>query len=86
MNISLLMSFKLGEEENVNVIVPHIEILTPVEVIYYNKPPITPLVISFSGLVPYCSNKVVSYKYSSTILEGGVEIPIQPLSHMDNII
>ena len=25
------------------------------------------------------------YKYNATILEDGVEIPIQPLSHVENI-
>ena len=51
-----------GEEAYVNVIMPHFDIPTPVEVTYYSKPPITPLVISLLGPVPYSSNKVVPYK------------------------
>ena len=44
------------------------------------------MVICLLGPVPYESYKVGPYKYNSTIIEYGVEIPIQPLSHVENIV
>ena len=41
--------------------------------------------ICLSGPVPFKSDKVVPYKYNATILEDGVEVPIQPLSDVKNI-
>ena len=72
-------------EEGVNVIVPCFGNPTPFEVEYHGKPAITPLVISLPGPVPYKLDKVIPYKYISTILEDGVEVPIQPLSDVKNI-
>ena len=62
-----------------NVIVPCFGAPTHLEVEYHSKPVFTPLVISLPGPVPYKSDKVVPYKYNATILEDGVEIPIQPM-------
>ena len=55
------------------------------EVEYHSKSTITPLVISLPGLVPYKSDKAVPYKYNATILEDGVEVPIQPMPNVGNI-
>ena len=52
---------------------------------YHSKPAVTPLVISLPGPVPYKSDKVVPYKYNATILEDGVEVPIQPMPDVGNI-
>ena len=41
--------------------------------------------ISLPGPIPYKSNKVVPYKYNATILEDGVEVPIQPMPDVGNI-
>ena len=41
--------------------------------------------ISLPGPVPYKSNKAVPYKYNATILEDGVEFPIQPMPNVGNI-
>ena len=72
-------------EEGVNVIVPCFGAPTHFEVEYHRKPAITPLVISLPGLVPYKSDKVVPYKYNATILEDGVEVPIQLMPNVGNI-
>ena len=72
-------------KEGVNVIVPCFGAPTHFEVEYHGKPAITPLVISFPCLVPYKSDKVVPYKYNVTILEDGVEVPIQPMPNVGNI-
>ena len=53
---------------------------------YHSKPTISPLVISLPGPVPYKSDKVVPYKYNATILEDGVEVPIQPMPNVGNIV
>ena len=37
------------------------------------------------GPIPYESQKVLPNKYNATILKDGVEIPIQPFSHVENI-
>ena len=72
-------------EEGVNAIVPCFGAPAHLEVEYHGKPAITPLVISFPGPIPYKSDKVVPYKYNATILEDGVEVPIQPMPDVGNI-
>ena len=72
-------------EEGVNVIVPYFGAPTHLEVEYHRKPVVTPLLISLPGPVPYELDKAVPYKYNATILEGGVEIPIQPMHNVGNI-
>ena len=71
-------------EEGVNVIVPCFGAPAHLEVEYYSKS-LTPLVISLPGPIPYKSDKVVPYKYNATILEDGVEVPIQPMPDVGNI-
>ncbi|CAI8617493.1 unnamed protein product [Vicia faba] len=66
-------------EEGVNVIVRCFGAPAHLEVEYHSKPAVTPLVISLPGPVPYKSDKVVPYKCNATILEDGVEVPIQPM-------
>ena len=39
-----------SEESGVNIIVPHFDIPTPVEIAYHNKPVIAPVVICMTGL------------------------------------
>ena len=46
-------------KEGVNIIVPCFGAPAHLEVEYYSKPVVTPLVISLSGLIPYKSDKVV---------------------------
>ena len=72
-------------EEGVNGIVPCFGAPTHFEVEYHSKSAITPLVISLLGHVLYKSDKAVPYKYNATILEDGVEIPIQPMPDVGNI-
>ena len=72
-------------EEGVNVIMPYFGAPAHFEVEYHSKPVITPLVISLPGHIAYKSDKVVSYKYNATILEDGVEVPIQPMPDVGNI-
>lgn len=36
---------------------------------------VSPLVIRLVGLVPYLSDKVVSYKYNTTMIKNGREVP-----------
>ena len=52
---SLLVTRKIRRAVNhdVNVIMPHFEMPKPVEIKYRSKLPITPLVISLPGPVPY---------------------------------
>ena len=73
-------------KEGVNFIVPCFGTPTHFEVEYHSKPAITPLVISLPGPVPYKSDKAVPYKYNATILEDGVEVPIQPIPNIGNIV
>ena len=35
---------------------------------------VSPLVIQLAGLIPYSSDKVVSYKYNATMIENGQEV------------
>ena len=42
------------------------------------------MVIFLPGSVPYESDRVVPYKYNATIMEDGMEYPIQPLSDIKN--
>ena len=72
-------------EEGVNIIVPCFGAPAHLEVKYHSKLVVTPLVISLPGHVPYESDKVVPYKYNATILEDGVEVPIQPMPDVGNI-
>ena len=72
-------------EEGVNVIVPCFGVPAPIEIVYHGKPIGAPVVICLSGPVPYESDKAVPYKYNATILEDGVEVPIQTLSDVKNI-
>ena len=44
------------------------------------------MVICLPGPVPYESDQAVPYKYNATILEDGVEVPIQPLFDVKNIV
>ena len=71
-------------EEGVNVIVPYFCAPAHLEAEYHSKPTVTPLVISLLGPVPYKSDKAVPYKYNATILEDGVEVPIQPMPGVGN--
>ena len=71
--------------EEVNVIVPCFNVPAPIEIKYCSKPVVAPVVICLPSLVPYKSDKAVPYKYNATILEDGVEVPIQPLSNVKNI-
>ncbi|XP_050890962.1 uncharacterized protein LOC127096434 [Lathyrus oleraceus] len=71
----------------VNVIVPHFNIPEPVVIAYNSqKSVVSPLVIRLAGPTPYESDKVVPYKYNSTMLEDGKEVPIPPLSSVINIV
>ena len=63
-------------ELGANVIVPCFGEPSHLEVEYYSKSDVTPLVISLSGHIPYKSDKIVPYKYNATILGYGVEVPI----------
>ena len=72
-------------EEGVNVIVPCFRAPAHLEVEYYSKPVVTPLVISLPGTILYKSDKAMPYKYNTTILEDWVEVPIQPMSDVGNI-
>ena len=58
----------------------------PFEIEYCSKPVVAPVVIFLPGPVPYKLDKVVPYKYNATILEDGVEVPIQPLYNVENIV
>ena len=44
------------------------------------------MVICLPSPIPYESDIVVPYKCNATILEDGVEFPIQPLSNVKNIV
>ena len=72
-------------EEGVNIVMPCFNDSTPVEIKYCSKSVVAPVVICLPGPVPYKSDKVVPYKYNATILDDGVEVPIQPLSSVGNI-
>ena len=76
---------KYSKEAGVNVIVQHFGVPAPIKITYRNIPVVAPVVIYLPGPIPYESYKVVPYKYNATILEDGVEIPIQPLSLFKNI-
>ena len=69
-----------------NVIVPHFDIPTPVEIAYRSKPAATPLATCLPGHVPYKYDKDVPYKYNATILEDGKEVSIKPLLTVENIV
>ncbi|XP_039686891.1 uncharacterized protein [Medicago truncatula] len=59
----------------------------PLEVFYDSrKSTITPLVICLPGPLPYASEKAIPYKYNATMIEEGREVPIPPLSSVDNIV
>jgi len=74
------------KEQNVCVVTLEFDILESLEVVYNSKKPAdTPLVICVPGPLSYVSNKVISYRYSPTILENGREIPIPPLASVSNI-
>ena len=73
-------------EELVNVIVPCFGVSASIEIEYYSKPTVAPVVICLPSPVPYESYKVMPYKYNATILEDGVEVLIQPLSDVKNIV
>ena len=73
-------------KEGVNVIVPCFGAPAHFEVEYNSKPVVNPLVISLPGSIPYKSDKAVPYKYNATILEDGVEVPIQPMPDVGNIV
>ena len=72
-------------EEGVNVVVPCFGVPAPINVEYHSKPFVAPVVICLPGHVPYESDKAAPYKYNVTILEDGVEVPIQSLSNIKNI-
>ena len=69
-------SIMIDYVEGVNIIVPCFGAPSHFEIEYYSKPVVTPLVISLPGPIPYKSDKAVPYKYNTTILEDGVEVPI----------
>ncbi|KAI5394773.1 hypothetical protein KIW84_061406 [Lathyrus oleraceus] len=46
---------------------------------------VSPLVIWLAGPVPYSSNKVVSYQYNATMIEGGQEVPLPTTSFVVSI-
>ena len=50
------MTLENVEEVGVNVIVPHFDIPTPVEITYCSKPTVTPIVICLPGPIPYKSD------------------------------
>lgn len=67
------------------MIIPYFKIPESVEVGYYRKVVVKPLVICLPGTVSYSSDKVLSYKYNATILEDEKEVEIQPLPSTMNI-
>ncbi|XP_058751635.1 uncharacterized protein LOC131624732, partial [Vicia villosa] len=73
------------DEDDVNVIEPCFEIPECVEIGYYGKAAVEPLVICLPGSVPYSSDKAVPYRYNATMLEAGKEVEIKPLSSVENI-
>ena len=80
---SLMSKFS---EEGVNVIGPCFSNSSVVKIEYYSKSFVSQVVICFPGPILYKSNKVIPYNYNATILEDGVEVPIQPLSNVKNIV
>ncbi|XP_050877163.1 uncharacterized protein LOC127080915 [Lathyrus oleraceus] len=73
-------------EYGVNVIVPHFNIPEPVVIAYNSqKHVISPLVIRLAGPTPYESDRVVPYKYNTTMLEYGKGVPVHFLSSVVNI-
>ena len=64
---------------------PCFSVPSHIKIEYNSKPVVALVVICLPGLVPYESDRVVPYKYNATILEDGVEVPIQPLSDVKNI-
>ncbi|XP_058774539.1 uncharacterized protein LOC131648830 [Vicia villosa] len=73
------------DKDDVNVIEPYFEILESVEIGYYGKAAVEPLVICLPEAIPYSSDRVVPYRYNATMLEGGKEVEIKPLSSVVNI-
>src|SRR3954464_6679002 len=73
------------DEDDVNVIEPCFEIPECVEIGYYGKASVEPLVICLPGSIPYSSDKAVPYRYNTTMLESGKEVEIKPLSSVENI-
>src|SRR3954465_6685563 len=72
-------------DQRVNVIEPCFEIPECVEIGYYGKAVVEPLVICLPGFVPYSSDKAIPYRYNATMLEAGKEVEIKPLSSIENI-
>lgn len=75
----------ISHEAEVNAIIPVFNLPQPLEVSYTRRPAPEPLVICLPGPVPYVSDRSVPYKYNATILEGGREVEIRPLSDDVNI-
>ncbi|KAK2357197.1 hypothetical protein QL285_094492 [Trifolium repens] len=74
------------KDENVCVIIPEFNIPERIEVTFNSeKSVVAPLVIRLPGPLPYTSQKAVPYKYDATMLQGGKETPIPPLTSVDNI-
>ncbi|XP_058757379.1 uncharacterized protein LOC131630634 [Vicia villosa] len=85
MDQGLIEILRDRDEGDVNVIEPYFEIPECVEVGYYGKAAVEPLVICLPGAVPYSSDRAVPYRYNATMLEGGKEVVIKPLSSVENI-
>ncbi|KAI5409734.1 hypothetical protein KIW84_055257 [Lathyrus oleraceus] len=47
---------------------------------------VSPLVTRLAGPVPYSSDKVVPYKYNSTMIDNGQEVPLPVANSMVNIV
>lgn len=50
------------------------------------KTVVSPLIILLAGPTPYDSDKVVPYKYNSTMVENGKEFPIPSFSSVVSIV
>ncbi|KAI5444790.1 hypothetical protein KIW84_013173 [Lathyrus oleraceus] len=79
-------------DDDVNVIVPVFKTPERVVIQYDNSSSnivsnrsVSPLVIRLAGPVPYASDKVVPYKYNSTVLENGQEVPLPTINSVVSI-
>lgn len=76
----------VNSDSEVNVIVPQFNDSEPIQITYDSrKTSVTPLVINLPGPVPYQSDKVVPYKYNTTITENGKDVPLPPIVNVTDV-